>query len=52
MKKTVTKLSALLMSALLLLTGCGENTKSAVGENDDDFVLKIAYNNSLCEAPI
>ena len=51
MKKTVTKLSALLMSALLLLTGCGENTKSAVGENDDDFVLKIAYNNSLCEAP-
>lgn len=52
MKKTVTKLSALLLSALLLLTGCGENTKSAVGENDDDFVLKIAYNNSLCEAPI
>lgn len=52
MKKTVTKLSALLMSALLLLTGCVENTKSAVGENDDDFVLKIAYNNSLCEAPI
>lgn len=52
MKKTVTKLSALLMSALLLFTGCGENTKSAVGENDDDFVLKIAYNNSLCEAPI
>lgn len=52
MKKTVTKLSALLMSALLLLTGCGENTKSAVGENDDNFVLKIAYNNSLCEAPI
>lgn len=52
MKKTVTKLSALLLSALLLLTGCGENTKSAVGKNDDDFVLKIAYNNSLCEAPI
>lgn len=52
MKKTVTKLSALLLSALLLLTGCGENTKSAVEKNDDDFVLKIAYNNSLCEAPI
>lgn len=43
--------------AIITATGCGNSngsTSTADGGsgNDDDFVLKVAYNNSLCEAPI
>ncbi|MGN1318360.1 MAG: ABC transporter substrate-binding protein [Lachnospirales bacterium] len=47
MKKILCVLSALILS--LSAVGCQKN-ESVV--NDDDYVLKISYNNSLCEAPI
>lgn len=49
MKKSF--LFTILLSALLF-TGCGGTESSVANSKDDDFVLKIAYNNSLCEAPI
>ena len=49
MKKSI--LFTILLSALLF-TGCGGTESSVANSKDDDFVLKIAYNNSLCEAPI
>ena len=33
------------ISSVCLFAGCGE-------DNTDEFVLKIGYNNSLCEAPL
>lgn len=51
--KNIHKLIATVLCAALL-AGCGaadtENASEAVGT--EDYVLKIAYNNSLCEAPI
>lgn len=49
MKKSF--LFTVLLSAALLLTGCG-GAETGTADRSDDFVLKIAYNNSLCEAPI
>lgn len=47
-------LSLLIVFAVLTLTACGGGTNNSVSEsgNGSDYVLKIAYNNSLCEAPI
>lgn len=50
MKKSF--LFTILLSSALLFTGCGDTENSSAAGNGDDFVLKIAYNNSLCEAPI
>lgn len=42
--------------AIVTATGCGSTNGSTSstdsGSSDDDFILKVAYNNSLCEAPI
>lgn len=50
MKKSF--LFTILLLAALLFTGCGGTENSTADGNGDDLVLKIAYNNSLCEAPI
>ena len=42
--------------AIVTATGCGSTNGSTSstdsGSSDGDYVLKVAYNNSLCEAPI
>lgn len=37
---------------LAVLSGCGGTEGTGETQQDGDYVLKIAYNNSLCEAPI
>ena len=36
----------------LLLTACGQQQQQPVASKADDFVLKIGYSGSLCEAPV
>lgn len=49
--KNLSKLFFTVILTVGLLPGCGGSGSSSA-ENNDDYVLKIAYNNSLCEAPI
>lgn len=48
MKKKI-KMIALMMIAVFLLTGCAEKPAATKAE---DFVLKVGYSGSLCEAPV
>lgn len=50
-------LTAVTSVALIMVTGCSSNDTSTNNDSNtsnanDDFVLKVALNNSLCEAPI
>lgn len=51
-KKALNTITSAFLAAALL-AGCGGSTEAQTQEGaEDDYVLKIAYNNSLCEAPI
>lgn len=53
MLKNLFKKSACIVTVLSLLVGCSNAEKTTAENNaDTDYVLKIGYNNSLCEAPI
>jgi len=50
MKKKIAIILVAVLSIVLTLAGCGE--KPATVKSDDDYVLKIGYSGSLCEAPL
>lgn len=50
MKKKIAIILVAVLSIVLILAGCGE--KPAAVKSDDDYVLKIGYSGSLCEAPL
>jgi NitT/TauT family transport system substrate-binding protein len=50
MKKKIAIILVAVLSIVLTLAGCGE--KPAAVKNDNDYVLKIGYSGSLCEAPL
>lgn len=50
MKKKIAIILVAVLSIVLTLAGCGE--KPAAVKSDDDYVLKIGYSGSLCEAPL
>lgn len=58
MLKKLGKIGTCIIAAACLFVGCTGNSaeETSVSENlnssADDYVLKIGYNNSLCEAPI
>lgn len=53
MLKNLFKKSACIVTVLSFLVGCSNAEKTTAENNaDTDYVLKIGYNNSLCEAPI
>lgn len=53
--KKILLLATALIVLLLTITGCGQQSKDTAAENntnDDNFVLKVGYSGSLCEAPL
>ncbi len=57
MLKKIGKIGVSVVMAVCLFVGCGgdtggENSNFENANSSDDYVLKIGYNNSLCEAPI
>ena len=48
--KKKTSLIALLLVFVFIVTGCGQ--QQAAAPKKEDFVLKIGYSGSLCEAPV
>jgi NitT/TauT family transport system substrate-binding protein len=48
MKKKFIAIAATALSILLIFTGCAQKPK----EKTEDYVLKIGYGGSLCEAPL
>lgn len=51
LKKMLTIVISIVLT-LCFLSGCGTTQNENSTSSDDNYVLKIAYNNSLCEAPI
>lgn len=49
MKKKIAIIMIAVLSMMLILTGCGQKPAAVKSE---DYVLKIGYSGSLCEAPV